>query len=79
MRKAMTQGEVGWTQLMLDPYDYSKPAIFDEATRALMQKIKFTHGGKEYDDNYPDGIPTSVELITKDGVRESSGMVMYPA
>ena len=31
-----------------------------------MQKIKFTHGGKEYDDNYPDGIPTSVELITKD-------------
>ena len=78
IRKAMTQGEVGWTQLMLDPYDYSKPAIFDEATRAIMQKIKFTHGGPEYDAKYPDGIPTSVELLTKDGVHKKSGLVMYP-
>lgn len=31
-----------------------------------MDKIEFIHGGKEYDDRYPDGIPTRVNIITQD-------------
>merc|ERR1711879_811927 len=58
--------------------DYGKQALFDPATRALMQKITFTHGGPDYDARYPDGIPTSIEISTKDGKTHSSGMVMYP-
>jgi len=27
-----------------------------------MDKISFTHGGKEYDSKYPEGIPTSVKI-----------------
>jgi len=32
-----------------------------------MSKIVFEHGGKEFDDNYPDGIPTEVVITDKDG------------
>ena len=52
---------------MLGPHDYAKGAIFDPLTRALMAKIVFKHGGKEYDALYPDGIPTSVVI------RDASG------
>ena len=72
-------GGATWKQLMLSPYDYAKDAIFDERTRALMQKITFTHGGDEYDRNYPDGIPTSMVVKTSAGATHDSGMVMYPA
>jgi len=34
-------------------------------TRKLMEKVTFTHGGKTYDEKYPDGIPTSVVITTK--------------
>ena len=34
-----------WKYLMLLPQDYSKDAIFNEKTRALMPKIQFEHGG----------------------------------
>jgi len=47
---------------MLEPKDYSYEAIRDPITRALMDKITFEHGGKEYDEKYPDGIPTSVQI-----------------
>lgn len=46
--------------------------------RALMHKITFSHGGKEYDDKYPDGIPTSLDIKLKSGQTLSSGFVMYP-
>jgi len=49
-----------WKTLMLEPKDYSQEAIFNKTTRALMEKMSFEHGGKEYDSKYPEGIPTSI-------------------
>ncbi|CAD7970404.1 unnamed protein product [Amoebophrya sp. A25] len=68
-----------WMKLMLSPYDYGAEAITDATTRALMQKITFTHGGPEYDAKYPDGIPTSLDVTLKSGEVMSSGFVMYPS
>ncbi len=70
-----------WKELMLLPADYmeDETAIFHPLTRALMQKIRFEHGGPEYDAKYPDGIPTSVVIIDKEGQAHDSGLVMYPA
>jgi len=68
-----------WKQLMLLPEDYSQTAIQDKGTRALMEKIVFEHGGKEYDDKYPDGIPTSVTITDDNGNTYESGLIMYPA
>merc|ERR1719229_870071 len=64
--------------LMLEPQDYSKAALTDPTTRKMMDKISFAYGGAEYDENYPDGIPTSV-TIKGSGQEYSSGMVMYPS
>lgn len=44
-----------------------------------MAKIAFAHGGPDYDARYPDGIPTSVEIVGADGAPRASGLVMYPA
>jgi 2-methylcitrate dehydratase len=70
-----------WKSLMLSPDDYreDETAIFDPRTRALMKKVKFEHGGPEYDAKYPDGIPTSIVITTADGKKYDSGLVMYPA
>ncbi len=68
-----------WKALMLSPEDYGASALHDPATRALMEKIQFEHGGEEYDRNYPDGIPTSVVVTLTDGTVLDSGFVMYPA
>lgn len=66
-----------WTALMLDPYDYHADAIFHEKTKSLIAKVRFEHGGQEYDEKYPDGIPTSM-VVTAGGERLDSGLVMYP-
>lgn len=70
-----------WKTLMLMPADYHEDAsaIFHPLTRTLMQRIRFEHGGPEYDARYPDGIPTSVVITTSDGQKHDSGLVMYPA
>ncbi len=68
-----------WKQLMLAPADFNKNAIFDSTTRGLMEKIRFEHGGKEYDDRYPDGIPTSIVITDDSGAEHGSGLVMYPS
>lgn len=68
-----------WKRLMLSPYDYSLAAIFHSATRALIDRIEFRHGGPEYDARYPDGIPTSVVVERSKGKSFDSGLVMYPA
>jgi 2-methylcitrate dehydratase len=68
-----------WKLLMLEPKDYGGDAIKDPITRALMNKITFEHGGKEYDEKYPDGIPTSVVIKTKGGKTVDSGLIMYPS
>ncbi len=67
-----------WKALMLAPVDYGKEALFNPATRALMEKVSFEHGGEEYDRNYPDGIPTSMLVTLADGTVLDSGFVMYP-
>merc|ERR1719410_1805792 len=67
-----------WKALMLSPYDYGHDALYDEATRALMQKITFSHGGEKYDSAYPEGIPTSIDITVKGGKVIESGFVMFP-
>jgi 2-methylcitrate dehydratase len=68
-----------WKRLILEPRDYDAAAIEHPATRALMAKIDFAHGGPEYDRRYPDGIPTSIEVTLADGRTFDSGLVMYPS
>jgi 2-methylcitrate dehydratase len=85
LQKALKAGKVpsamdaAWMELMLSPYDYGKDALYESDTRALMQKITFSHGGPEYDAKYPDGIPTSMDITMKGGKVISSGLVMYPS
>jgi 2-methylcitrate dehydratase len=68
-----------WKRVMLTPYDFDAVAVHNEKTRSIMETIFFEHGGKEYDEKYPDGIPTSVHITMKDGAVFDSGLVMYPA
>ena len=70
---------LGWEELMLEPADYSRDAIFNSLTRKIMSKIEFRHGGPDYDRRYPDGIPTSMVVTDADGITYDSGLVMYPA
>jgi 2-methylcitrate dehydratase len=79
LRKAVQSGTTGWKELMLSPYDYSKDALYDPVTRSLMEKINFVHGGAEYDEKYPDGIPTSIAVTETSGSEHESGLIMYPA
>jgi 2-methylcitrate dehydratase len=68
-----------WKRVMLTPYDFDAGAISHPTTRAIMKIISFEHGGKEYDEKYPDGIPTSIRITLCDGVVLDSGFIMYPA
>jgi 2-methylcitrate dehydratase len=68
-----------WKVLMLTPNDYSHAELFDETTRKIMSKIEFEHGGKDYDQKYPEGIPTSVQITTSHGNVIDSGFVMFPS
>jgi len=78
LRKAFEQQAASWQGLMLLPADYDDQALFHPLTRELMERIEFRHGGPEYDQRYPDGIPTTVEIEHEDLGRLSSGLVMYP-
>lgn len=71
--------ETRWEDLILLPDDYSADAIKNPVTRKLMDKIKFAHGGAEYDSKYPDGIPTGVVIESAGGTKADSGLVMYPS
>lgn len=71
--------DAAWKQLMLSPYDYGYDSLYDKATRALMQKITFSHGGDKYDAAYPEGIPTSIDITVKSGKVIESGFVMFPS
>jgi 2-methylcitrate dehydratase len=44
-----------------------------------MAKCSFTHGGKAYDEKYPEGIPTSISITLKGGQKYDSGFVMFPS
>jgi 2-methylcitrate dehydratase len=78
LRKAYQQNQAGWQELMLVPADYNPSSLDDPLTRRIMDKVEFRHGGPEYDEKYPDGIPTSLEIEHADLGRLSSGLVMYP-
>jgi len=71
--------DILWKKLILTPEDYSSSALKDSLTRTLMSKISFEHGGKGYDDKYPDGIPTSLVITTAQGQVYDSGLIMYPS
>ncbi len=73
------RGELGWKDLMLMPRDFDRAAIMHPVTRGLMEKMRFEHGGPEYDAKYPDGIPTSMVITDDQGRTFDSGLVMYPA
>lgn len=68
-----------WKLLMLEPKDYSYKAINNPSTRKLMEKCTFEHGGKAYDEKYPEGIPTSIVVKLKNGQTYDSKFVMFPA
>jgi len=68
-----------WKALMLEPKDYGHQALVNKQTRDLMTKCTFTHGGKTYDDKYPEGIPTSISVTLKGGKKFESGFVMFPS
>merc|ERR1712151_1246219 len=68
-----------WKKLMLSPHDYGAEALFNKGTRNLMDKIVFSHGGEEYDKNYPLGIPTSLIITMADGTKHDSKMVLFPS
>jgi len=78
LRKAIQSRRAGWRELMLMPADYDDQALVDPLTRRLMREIEFRHGGRQYDDQYPDGIPTTLEIEHDDLGHLSSGLVMYP-
>jgi 2-methylcitrate dehydratase len=44
-----------------------------------MSRITFEHGGKEYDDQYPKGIPTTLDITLSTGEKLTSGLVLFPA
>ncbi len=53
--------------MILLPQDFGAEALNCPATKEIMMKIDFEHGGEEYDSKYPDGIPTRVEISLKNG------------
>lgn len=77
-RKALQQKQTSWQALMLMPEDYDDAALHHELTRRLMQRIDFRHGGEAFDRYYPEGIPTQLDVVTCDGSRHSSGMILFP-
>lgn len=78
LRKGLEQKKASWTELMLAPADYDDTSLMHPLTRKLMERIEFTHGGDAYDHDYPEGIPTTVEIQTPDGQWRSSGKVLFP-
>ena len=81
LRRGGWDGQDGWRRLMLTPADYAEDetALFHPLTRQLMRQIDFRHGGPDYDRGYPDGIPTTVEVVHAKLGPLTSGLVMYPA
>ena len=78
LRKALTLKQASWEALMLLPEDYEEESLHHPLTRELMERIDFRHGGPEYDEKYPDGIPTTLEIEHASLGKLSSGLVMYP-
>lgn len=69
---------LGWESLMLLPDDYSAAAIGDPAIKRLIDRIEIAHGGRDYDEKYPEGIPTSVAVEHATLGRLGGGLVSFP-
>lgn len=65
--------------MILTPDDFDHASINNAATRRFMSLIEFAHGGKEYDDKYPEGIPTRIEIELSNGKSLDSHLVMFPS
>ena len=78
LRKAYQSQQRTWRELMLLPEDYDDASLFDPLTRRIMDRIEFRHGGREYDEKYPDGIPTTLEIEHDELGVLNSGLIMYP-
>lgn len=78
LRKAIESGRTSWQDLMLVPEDYDDASLHYPLTRQIMAKIDFRHGGREYDEKYPDGIPTTLEIDHATLGKLNTGLVMYP-
>jgi 2-methylcitrate dehydratase len=65
--------EALWKGLMLMPEDYSDEVIADPVTRVLMDKVEIHYGGKDYDAQFPKGLPTRVQVNTFD-----SAVLLFP-
>jgi 2-methylcitrate dehydratase len=76
--KARTAPTLDWDGLMLLPDDYSDEAIRDPEIRSLIDRIAIEHGGSAYDEQYPDGIPTSVDIEHAAAGTLASGIVRHP-
>lgn len=79
LKKAAMQKCDRWEDLMLLPADYSDAAIHDPLIRRIMQRIELEHGGAAYDQLYPEGIPTSVQISHETLGELDSGLIMFPA
>jgi 2-methylcitrate dehydratase len=78
-RLAARAGAVpGWESLMLMPADYSIEAIREPAIADLIARMTIEHGGRDYDDLYPEGIPTSVTIEHATLGSLGGGLVRHP-
>jgi len=69
---------LGWESLMLLPDDYGDAALADPEIARLIARIEIAHGGRDYDERYPEGIPTSVAVEHASLGVLGGGMVTFP-
>lgn len=68
-----------WKRLILLPEDFSQKAIHNPLSKKLSDLMEFEHGGKPFDEKYPEGIPTTIQITLKDGSFFDSKLVMFPS
>jgi len=77
LKKALAAQTTEWEAIMLTPLDFSETALQDPAVRAWMEKVGIEHR-PEFDDKYPEGIPTEVTIELLNGSAVTSDLVMFP-
>ena len=78
LEKAFRTQSSRWNELILLPEDYTDEKIHNTTIRQLINITEIVHGGENYDQKYPQGIPTSVCLNHSQVGQVDSGLVMYP-
>lgn len=67
-----------WAGIMLLPEAYADERLTEPRLLGLIDRITIHHGGPSFDELYPDGIPTSVEIDHARLGRLGGGIVRYP-